>query len=87
MKKIINDNQGNVTPLIYLILCIVAFGALYTIFFIEVCMPHLAPLIPTSDYKTYFLMLIWGIPIIITIVISLATIKSGLKRNYYGGYY
>jgi len=85
MVKVINNNQGNISIIAIYLMSIISLGALYTLLFLEMAIPNLAPLIPNDlgMYKTVFLMLIWGIPIIILLVSSLAVIKTGLKREVF----
>ena len=80
-----NNNYGNISIIAMYLMTIISLGTLYTLFFLELAIPNLAPLIPSDlgMYKTVFLMLIYGMPIIIIVVCSLAVMKSGLKRGVY----
>ena len=86
-KKFIQNTQASAVPLILFILSILVCGALYTLFFLEVALPNLKYLIPDSDSKTFILMGIYAIPIIITLVGVICLIKEGQKDNMARGYY
>jgi hypothetical protein len=86
MRKLIKNNDGSVVPVLLFILTIIGCGALYTLFFTEIAIPSLSYLIPDSDSKTFNMMMIYLIPLIILIVGVFALMKEGLKRGI-GGYY
>jgi hypothetical protein len=81
MRSLIKDNQASVVPLMYYVLTVFVCGALYTLFFTEIALPSLGYLIPASEYKTVFMMFIYGIPIFIIIVGGIALMKKGLDRR------
>lgn len=87
MRKLIKDYSGSVVPPILFILCIFGGGALYTLFFIEIGIPVMNAWFPveSSDSKTYIFMIIYSIPIIITLVLLGALFLSGLKKQIPGG--
>ena len=81
MRKLKDNNIGSVIPLIFFILTIFVCGALYTLFFVEVGFPSLEYLIPSSDAKTFIMMCIYGIPLIILIVGIAWLVREGVKRE------
>lgn len=89
VKKILKDNIGSVVPPILFIICIIGGGGLYTLLFIEIGIPFMNSWfpVPASDSKTFIMMIIWALPIIITITALFALYLSGLKRQlpYYPG--
>ena len=87
MRKLIKNNTGSIVPVLLFILTIFGCGALYTLFFTEIAIPSLSGFIPDSDSKTFIMMMIYLVPLIILIVGIFALVKEGLKRNITGGYY
>lgn len=87
MRELITNKDGSAVPLILFFVTIFACGALYTLFFIEIGLPMFSHYIPSSDAKTFILMCIYALPLIILIVGVIALLQAGLKRNwnYYGG--
>lgn len=89
MKKLLNDNIGSVVPPLLFLLSLIGGGALYTLFFIEIGIPIMNAWfpVPESDSKTFIFMIIYAIPIFITITALFALWLNGLKRNlpYYPG--
>ena len=85
MRKLITNNNGSMLILAGFILLLVAAGALYTLFFLEIAIPVFSPMIPSSDSKTMIIMLIYAIPAIITIVAVISAFKDSLKSYYMGG--
>lgn len=82
MRKLTNNNYG-VTNLLLFIITIFGCGALYTLFFLEIALPSFESMIPASDSKTFIMMGIYGLPLIILIVGVFSLIRSGLKRGVY----
>jgi len=85
MRKLKDNNQGSVVPLILFMLTIISCGALYTLFFVEIGLPIFDSYIPISDAKTFIMMGIYSIPLFILIIGGISLILSGLKKNYYYG--
>lgn len=89
MKNIIKDNHASIIPPFLFLISIIGGGALYTLFFIEIGIPILNTWfpVPASDSKTFIFMIIYAIPVIITLVGLFALFLSGLKRRlpYYPG--
>ena len=87
MREIIKNNIGSGVPLILFVLTIVVCGALYTLFFVEVAYPGLLHLIPDSDSKTFIMMGMYGIPLIVILIGVFCLIKEGIKESWnQGGY-
>ena len=83
MRKILNNNVGSAVPLILFSMTIVAVGALYTLFFIEIGIPVLGDYVPASDSKTFIMMGIYAIPLFVLVVGVISLLKAGLKRSVY----
>lgn len=83
MRDIKNNNYGSVIPLILFVLTILGCGALYSLFFIEIALPSLSYMIPTSDAKTFIIMGIYAMPLFIFFVGIYAFLQSGLKERFY----
>ena len=83
MRQLKNNKEGSVVPLILFAITLLFFGALYTIFFVEVALPNLSGYIPASDAKTFIIMCIYALPIIVTFVGCIALLKTALERDYY----
>ena len=81
MKSIIRNNQASAVPLLLFVITIFSLGALYTLFFIQIAIPELSHLIPDSDAKTFIMMMIYGIPIMILLIGGVSLIKEGLRRD------
>jgi uncharacterized BrkB/YihY/UPF0761 family membrane protein len=77
------DNNASAIPIIYFILTIVVCGALFSFFFIEIGFTTFLGYIPESDSKTFLLMMLRGIPLIILFVGVICLIREGLKREVY----
>lgn len=75
------DDFGSATPIIYFVLTIVVCGALFSLLFIEIGFPVFLGFIPSSDSKTFILMGLRGIPIIVLFVGVICLIREGLKRE------
>ena len=89
MRKFLNNSVASAVPLILFLLTIVSMGALYTLFFIEIGYPLLDTIIvPDSDSKTFIMMCMYAIPLVVLIVGVIALLMAGLKRTGYpGGFY
>ena len=85
MRKLKTNNIGSAIPLILFILTIVGAGALYTLLIIEIGQPVFDQYIPNGDAKTFIMMIIYGIPVFILVIGTIALIKSGLKTEVYQG--
>lgn len=84
-RRLLNNNDASVIPLLMFVLVVFGGGALYTLLFLEIAIPELAYLVPASDSKTFILMCIYAIPLAILVISGFATFKAALKRHYYGG--
>lgn len=82
LRKITKDDNAVVNLLLFL-LTIFGCGALYTLFFLEIALPLFISYIPDGDAKTFIMMGIYGLPLIILIVGVFSLIRSGLKREAY----
>lgn len=85
MKKIINDNDGFILPLIMFIMVLVIAGLFYTVFILWIGIPFFDAFIPNGDAKTFMLMLIFGMPLFILIGCSIWFIRVSLKKGLEGG--
>ncbi len=83
IRKIICNNKASAIPLILFFMTIVVCGALYHLLFIQFAQPSLEHLIPSSDAKTYIMMLVYAIPLIIIIVGGISVFQAGLKKRFY----
>jgi len=83
MRKFSENQQASAVPLILFVITLVACGALYTLFFIEIGFPTFDEYLPANDTTTFIKMLIYAIPLLITIVGAISLILSGLKREVY----
>ena len=81
MRKLTTNNQASAVPLILFFLAIFVCGALYTLFMIEIGLPIFEPYVPTSDSKTFILMLIYAMPLIVLIIGIISLLLAGLKRE------
>lgn len=87
MRKLIQNEHASISPLVFFVLTIIGFGLLYTITFIWILIPEIAPLIPASDAKTFIMMCIYGMPLIVMVVGTIALIRKALRdRAYEEGY-
>lgn len=87
MRKIINNNTASAVPVIIFFIAIFACGALYTLFFVEFAYPELSGYVPESDSKTFIMMLMYAIPLIVILIGVISLLLAGLKKTtYYGGY-
>ena len=84
MKRLIHNNQASVIPLLLFVLTIFVCGALYTLFFIEIGFPTFEGYIPEGSAKTFIMMMIYAIPLIVIIIGSFALLLAGVKRGVYG---
>ena len=80
MKKLLKNNEASAVPVILFVVTIIVCGALYTLFFIEIGFPSLSGFIPTSDSKTFIMMLIYSIPVLVILVGVISLLQSGMKR-------
>ena len=81
MQSLTNNNYGSAIPVILFVLTIFSLGALYHFLFIEIALPTLSYLIPTSDAKDFIIMGIYAIPAIILLIGVAWLIKTGIKRE------
>jgi hypothetical protein len=83
MHSLISDNYGSAVPIIYFILTIVVCGALFSLLFIEVGFPVFLGFIPASESKTFILMGLRGMLLVVLFVGVICLIREGLKREVY----
>lgn len=81
MKKIIKDIEASVNPVLLFLMTLVAVGLLYALLFTQVFVPLIAPLIPASDSKVYFMMIIYAIPMIVVVVGMISVFQKALKKS------
>jgi hypothetical protein len=79
-RNFIKNSDASVVPVILFCLTIFGCGALYTLFFVEIAIPSFDSMIPVSDSKTFILMCIYAIPLIVFLVGIFALLKSGVKQ-------
>jgi len=88
MRRLRDNTVGSAIPLILFILTIIVAGALYSLFFIEIGYPILSLIpVPSSDSKTFLMMMFYSIPLIVLIVGIISLFLSALKNDasYAGG--
>jgi len=83
MRNLSYNNQGSAVPILLFVITIFSCGALYTFFFIEFAFPQFSGWIPASDGKTFIMMCIYAIPLIVLVVGSISLLQAGLKRGAY----
>ena len=83
LRKLISDSYASAIPLILFTLTIFGAGALYTLLIVEVGQPIFDQYITAGDVKTFVMMIIYGIPVIILVIGTIALIRTGLKREVY----
>ena len=81
MRSLIRDNNGSAVPVILFVVTLIAVGALYTLLFIEICIPTLGGYIPASDSKTLIMMFIYAMPLTVLLVGIVSLMLAGVKRN------
>jgi len=81
MRRLINNQRASAVPLILFILTIVGAGALYTLLILEVGQPLMDDYIAAGDVKTFVMMVIYGLPMIILVMGVISLIRSGLKQE------
>ena len=84
MRNLIRDKKGSVVPVLLFVVTIIAMGAMYTLFFIEIGIPLLGGFIPASDSKVFIMMFIYAIPLTILIVGVVSLLLAGVKRSVGG---
>jgi len=81
LRSLNADIYASIVPIILFVLTIVVIGALYTLFFIEIGIPTFTSWIPASDSKTFIMMLIYAMPVIILLVGAISLVREGMKRE------
>lgn len=81
MRNIIKNKDASFVPIVYFILTIIVCGALFSLFFIEVAFPTFLSFIPDSDSKTFIMMGLRGLLLIILFVGIICLIREGIKRE------
>ena len=82
-RKLIMDSYASAIPLILFIMTIFGAGALYTLLILEIGQPIFDSYITAGDVKTFVMMLIYGIPVFILVIGTIALIRTGLKQEVY----
>lgn len=85
MRSLNKNNDASAVPIILFIITILVCGALYTLFMVEVAYPSLLYMIPASDSKTFIMMGMYAIPLVILLIGVFALIKEGVKESWSGG--
>ena len=85
LRKLIDNTDADVAPLLLFVLTILVAGALYSLFFLEIGYPAFNHLIPDSDAKTFVLMCMYSLPLFVIIVGLFSLFKSALKESFVGG--
>ena len=85
LKKFLKNNTGSAVPIILFILTIIGCGALYTLLFLQIAQPSFEHMIPNSDSKTFIMMIIYALPLMILITGVISLLQAGLKKYYYPG--
>ena len=80
MRKL--DNIGSAVPLLLFLMTIIVFGALYTLFMVEVAYPSLLWMIPDSESKTFIMMGMYGLPLLVILIGVFSLIRSGIKQGF-----
>ena len=83
LKKCIkNDNNaGGALPLIIALIGLIVGGALYSLLFIEIGFPEFLGFIPSSDSKTFIVMMLRAVPLFVLFVFIVAVIKQGIRKD------
>ena len=64
---------------------IFSVGAFYSLMFIEIGIPTFEDMIPDSSAKTVFMMMIYAIPLFVTLIGMIALFREALKEKFIGG--
>lgn len=83
MRSLKSNNNGSFVNLAYFVLTVIACGALYSLFFLEIGFPTFDSYIPASDGKTFIMMCLYAIPLFVIVIGVFSLLKSGLKRGEY----
>jgi len=84
MRSIIKSKEASAVPVILFMVTIIVCGALYTLFFLEIGFPLFKGYIPASDSKTFIMMMLYAIPLIVLLVGVISLLKAGIKRTIGG---
>ena len=84
MRSLLQDNNASAVPVILFVVTIIAVGAMYTLFFLEIGFPALSSYIPASDSKTFIMMLLYAIPLVVLLVGVVSLLLAGIKRDVRG---
>ena len=82
-RKLISDSYASAIPLILFVMAIFGAGALYTLLILEIGQPIFDQYITAGDVKTFVMMIIYGIPVFILVIGTIALIRTGLKQEAY----
>ena len=81
MLKLRNNYEASAIPIIYFLLTIIVCGALFSLLFLEVAFPTFLSFIPDSDSKTFIIMGLRGMLLIILFVGIICLLREGIKRE------
>ena len=81
MRKLTSNNHASIVPVILFVITIFGSGALYSLFFLEVAQPTFDSYIPAGDSKTFIMMGIYALPLIVLIVGIFSLFVTGLKKR------
>ena len=75
------NNEAFVIPLIVYIFTLFIGGLFYTVFILYVGIPFFEALMPVSDARTFILLLMYALPMIILFGTSTWFIRNSIKRS------
>lgn len=81
MLKIRDDDNASAVPIVLFLVTIFGCGALYTLLFIQFGIGFFGSMVPASDSKTFILMLIYAMPLLVLMIGMVSLIREGLKRS------
>lgn len=81
MLKIRDDDNASAVPIIMFLVTIFGCGALYTLLFIQFGIGFFGSMVPASDSKTFILMVIYAMPLLVLMIGMVSLIREGLKRS------
>lgn len=81
VMKLIDNIEASAVPLILFFMTIFLCGGIYTLLFIEFGIPLVDSWVSSSDSKTFIMMGIYAIPLIILVVGVVWLIIQGLKSR------
>lgn len=81
MLKIRDDDNASAVPIVLFLVTIFGCGALYTLLFIQFGIGFFGSMVPASDSKTFILMMIYAMPLLVLMIGMVSLIREGLKRS------